>query len=75
MPQAAEAIGRDPYLHVLLLGAAKGGKSTCTITTLVAAVGSGYVLCCGDKSGMAPAARKTKKFSFDLVLDENDMVA
>ena len=39
MPQAAEAIGRDPYLHVLLLGAAKGGKSTCTITSLVAAVG------------------------------------
>ena len=75
MPQIAEAIGRDPYLHVLLLGAAKGGKSTCTITSLANAVGAGYVLCCGDKSGMAPAARKTKKFSFDIVRDENDMEA
>lgn len=57
------------------MGAAKTGKSTCIITSLAATFGQGYVLCCGDKSGMTPAARRTKKFSFDLVRDENDMEA
>jgi hypothetical protein len=75
MPQAAMSLEKDSFLRVLLLGNAKSGKSTCSIVSLVAAVGPGYVFCCGDKSGMAPAARKTKKFSFDLVRDENDMEA
>lgn len=75
MPQAATTIERDPYLHVLLMGAAKCGKSTSSITSLVKAFGHGYVMCCGDKSGMAPAARRTNKFSFDIIRDENDMEA
>jgi hypothetical protein len=73
MPQAASSIERDPYLHVLLMGAAKCGKSTSTITSLVKAFGPGYVVCCGDRGGMAPATRRTQKFEFDVVRDETDM--
>lgn len=75
MPQAASALEREPYLRVLLMGAAKCGKSTCTISTLAAAFGHGYVLCCGDKSGMMPASRRTKKFDYDVIRDENAMEA
>lgn len=75
MPQPATAIEREPHLRVLVMGAAKTGKSTSTITSLVKAFGPGYVLCCGDRSGMAPASRRTTKFSFDVVRDENDMEA
>lgn len=75
MPQSATALERDPFLRVLLLGSAKCGKSTSSILSMSNAFGAGYVLCCGDKSGMGPAARKTKKFSFDIVRDENDMEA
>jgi AAA domain len=74
MPQAASTLDRDPFLRVLLLGAAKVGKSRSTIVSL-AAIGPGYVLCCGDRSGMGPAARHTKKFAFDVIRDENDMEA
>jgi hypothetical protein len=75
MPQAASSLERESFLRVLLMGFAKVGKSRSTITSLCEAVGPGYVLCCGDKSGMAPAARITKLFSFDIVRDENDMEA
>lgn len=75
MPQSASAIEREPYLRVLLMGAAKVGKSTCSITSLVSAFGPGYVFCCGDKSGMMPAARRTKKFEFDRISDEHVMEA
>jgi hypothetical protein len=74
MPQSATVLEKEPYLRALLMGRAKAGKSTCTIVSL-SALGPGYVLCCGDKSGMAPAARRTKLFSFDIVRDENDMEA
>jgi hypothetical protein len=72
MPIAASALEREMFLRVLLTGSAKIGKSTSTIVSL-AKFGHGYVFCCGDKSGMEPATRQTKKFEFDLVRDENDM--
>lgn len=75
MPQAASALEREQFLRALVMGSAKIGKSTSIIVSLATAVGPGYVLCCGDKSGMAPAARRTKLFSFDIVRDENDMEA
>jgi hypothetical protein len=75
MPQAASSISRDPYLRVLLMGTAKVGKSTSTILSMIKAFGPGYVVCCGDKSGMAPAARQSSKFLFDIIRDENDMEA
>lgn len=75
MPQAASALERDPYLRALVMGSAKVGKSTSIITSLATTFGQGYVFCCGDTSGMAPATRRTKKFVFDKIRDENDMEA
>jgi hypothetical protein len=75
MPQDASSLERESFIRVLLMGYPKGGKTTCTIVSLANAFGSGYVLCCGDKGSMAPAARRTKKFVFDIVRDENDMEA
>jgi hypothetical protein len=75
MPQAASSIG-DPILRVLLMGAAKVGKTVATIPSLVKAVGTGYVIACsGDKGSVAPAARRTSKFTYDLVHDETEMEA
>jgi hypothetical protein len=73
MPHAASALERETYLRVLLMGAAKCGKTTTAIDSLVRAFGPGYVLVCGDKSGLEPAVRRTKKFEWDLIRDENDM--
>lgn len=75
MPQSASVLERDAYLRVLLMGAAKCGKSTSSIVSLEKTLGLGYVLCCGDKSGMLPATRQTKKFDFDIIRDEDDMEA
>lgn len=75
MPQAATALEKEFYLRVLLLGAAKIGKSTSCIVSLCTALGQGYVICCGPKEGLQPAVRKTKKFEFDVVRDETDMEA
>lgn len=75
MPQDAGSLEKESYLRALVLGFAKVGKSTTCISSLSAAFGMGYVICCGDKSGMAPAARRTKKFVFDIVRDEEDMEA
>lgn len=75
MPQSASALERDPFLQVLVLGFAKVGKSTSIIVSLVNAFGPGYVICCGAKSGMSPASRRTTKFQFDIVRDENDLEA
>jgi len=57
------------------MGFAKVGKSTSIIISLADTFGQGYVFCCGDKSGMSPAARRTKKFLYDIVRDETDMEA
>ncbi len=75
MPQSAASIEREPLLRVLLMGYAKAGKTTSSIISLVNACGPGYVLCCGDKNGMTPVTRHTKKFVFDIVRDETDMEA
>jgi len=75
MAQLATSIEREAFLRVLLMGYSKTGKTTSTVVSLANAVGNGYVICCGDKSSLTPAARRTKKFSFDVVRDENDMEA
>ena len=72
MPIAASSLERELFLRVLLMGAAKSGKTTSTITSL-APLGLGYVFVCGDKSGLEPAYRRTTKFEFDLIRSENDM--
>lgn len=73
MPIAATDLEREHYLRVLLMGPPKIGKTTSSIESLVRLAGPGYVLECGDKSGLGPAMRRTKKFHFDLIRDENDM--
>jgi AAA domain len=73
MPIAASALEKSTYLRVLLMGAAKCGKTTTSIVSLVNAFGLGYVFVCGDESGLEPAVRRTKKFEYDRIRDENDM--
>lgn len=73
MPQTASALERESFIRALLLGAAKAGKTTSSIVSLVKLCGPGYVITCGDKSSLEPAARRTKKFSYDTVRDENQM--
>lgn len=73
MPHAASDIGKLTFIRALVLGGPKQGKSTCCIVSLAKAFGTGYVMCCGDKTGMAPAARRTDKFTYDLIRDETDM--
>jgi hypothetical protein len=75
MPQPASSLERDLYLHVLLLAFSKMGKSYSTISSCARAFGPGYVIACGDRSGMTRVAQVTKKFTYDLVRDENDMEA
>lgn len=75
MPQAAEDLAKEQYLRALLMGIAKVGKTTSSVVSLAHAFGPGYVICCGDRSGMGPASRRTKKFSWDIVRDEKDMEA
>jgi hypothetical protein len=50
-------------------------NTTSTVVSLCNGVGPGYVIVCGDKSSLTPAARRTKKFAFDIVRDETDMEA
>jgi hypothetical protein len=73
MPIAASALERETYLRVLLMGPAKIGKSCASIASLAHTFGLGYVFVCGDKSGLEPVLRRTKKFECDLVRDENSM--
>jgi hypothetical protein len=75
MPQAATSLEREAFLRVLLLGYSKMGKTTSTVVSLAAALGHGYVMCCGDKSSLVPAKRRTSKFVFDIIRDETDMEA
>jgi hypothetical protein len=75
MPQEASALSADLFLNVLLMGVPRIGKTTSTIVSLANAFGKGYVVCCGLKSGMLEAQKKTTKFSFDVVRYEDDMEA
>jgi AAA domain len=72
--EASKLAAVEPWLRVLLMGAAKVGKTTSAIASL-SEIGPGYVIACGDESGLRPAARRTKKFTYDLVRDANDMEA
>jgi hypothetical protein len=73
MPQLANDLEKEPYFRVLLMGYAKVGKTRSSVVSLANTFGNGYVLNCGDKSGLGPPARITKKFEFDIVRDFNDM--
>lgn len=75
MPQAATTLERDAHHRILVLGAAKCGKSTTITASLVEAYGHGYVVLCGDRSSLLAASRRTRKFSFDIVRNENNMEA
>lgn len=77
MPQSSSTLERDPHMHVLLLGFSKVGKSFSSIMSLTKAFGPGYVLACGDRSGMVKVSKALapKKFDFDMIRDENDMEA
>jgi hypothetical protein len=75
MPQAASALESAQFLNALILGAAKSGKTTAVITSMATTFGTGYVMCCSARSALQPAVRRTKKFEYDLIRDENDMEA
>jgi len=73
MPIAASSLERESYLFALLMGRAKLGKTTCAVTSLAKAFGLGYVIVCGKAGSLKPAQRRTSKFEYDIVRDENDM--
>src|SRR5574337_763246 len=73
MPQDASALERDPYDRVLFLGDPHIGKSTSIIASAAEAFGMGYVLNCGKKEGLSDAARRSKRFKWDLIRDEVQM--
>lgn len=75
MPQLATQLEKEGFHRILVLGRAKVGKTTTCINSLVACYGLGYVIACGDKSSLEPAARRTKKFEFDIVRSDEDFEA
>jgi hypothetical protein len=60
MARPASELLNNPFLRVLLMSAAKVGKSTVAITTAPAPV---RVILCEDDSALLPAKRITDKFS------------
>lgn len=75
MPQAAAVLEGESWHRMLVLAAAKCGKSTTITTSLAEAYGFGYVVLCGDRSSLRSASRRTQKFFFDIVRNENNMEA
>jgi hypothetical protein len=73
MPHSAAELEKDPYLRMLVLGSKGVGKTTTCVTSLVNTFGPGYVIECGNAESMAPAARRTKKFQYDIIKDERAM--
>lgn len=73
MPQEASVLEREPYDRVLFLGEPHIGKSTSIIGSAAEAFGMGYAINCGKKTGLLDAARRSTKFKFDLVRDEQQM--
>lgn len=69
----ASDLKRDTFDQVLFLGEAHIGKSTSIIASAAKAFGPGFVLNCGKKGGLDPAARRTDKFSGILVRNDHDM--
>lgn len=75
MPQEASALRSEDFDRVLILGEPHCGKSTSVTASAAEAFGVGYVINCGKKMGLADAGRRTSKFKWDLVRDENQMEA
>jgi hypothetical protein len=48
-------------------------NSTSVVASAVAAFGTGYVINCGKKEGLADAARRNPRFKWDIVRDEAQM--
>lgn len=73
MPMAATEIEREAFDRVLVLGDPHIGKSTSVIASAAEAFGHGYAINCGKTQGLADAARRCPKFSWDCVRDEAQM--
>jgi hypothetical protein len=78
VPQDAAALVREAqaavaYDQVLVLGEPKVGKSSSVVASAAKAFGPGYVINCGSKSGLVPASRRTLKFKWDLVRNEDQL--
>lgn len=69
----ASSLTREQYDQVLVLGEAHIGKSTSIVASAAKAFGMGFVLNCGKKSGLDPAARRTSKFRGALIRTDRDM--
>lgn len=73
MPQSAANLETSAFQRILVLGIPRAGKTTTCAVSLTETYGNGYVVVCGDKSSLEPAARRVKGFEFDIVRDESDM--
>jgi len=73
MPQEASVLEREPYDRVLFLGDPHIGKSTSVVGTAAETFGKGYVINCGKKQGLNDAARRSGRFAWDLIRDEQQM--
>lgn len=71
MPIAASDIEKSAYLRLLVLGAAKVGKST---TVLKSCEKPAYVINCDDAMSLKPASRFTKDFHYDMVTAEGPAI-
>lgn len=67
MAQPATALDHDSHLRVLLMGAAKSGKTTCAVATAPSPV---RVIMCEDKSALRGARRETTSFDWELLPTE-----
>lgn len=68
MPIPASEVEAISFMHLLVLGGPKDGK-TCTV--LSTAPGFCYVINSDDKSSLRPALEFTEEFEFDLALGDN----
>ncbi|MDE2022237.1 MAG: AAA family ATPase [Patescibacteria group bacterium] len=73
MPQEASALEQEAFDRVLILGEPHIGKSTSVVASAAESFGTGYVINCGKKMGLVAAGRRSTKFKWDLVRDENQM--
>lgn len=71
----ASSLKREQYDQVLILGEAHIGKSTSVIASAADAFGKGFVLNCGKKGGLDPAARRTSNFKGALIRHDGHMDA
>jgi hypothetical protein len=68
MPSSPSDIAKSAYLRALVLGEPFIGK---TQTCMQTCEKSAYVIACDGESNLVPAARASKDFTYDLVIDDN----